>query len=227
MSAAYIIDTETTDADDPQVIELAYMGPLDSALAVGTPTLLNFKPTKPIALGALATHHIIADDLQGCPEWSLDAFVLPADTQYIVGHKIDFDWKAIGSPSVKRICTLALARHVWPTLDSHKLAALIYHLYPHAMARDLVKNAHNAAADVGLCQRLLAALWDAAGRPATWEQFWLISEKARVPTVFTFGKHQGKPIAEIRRSDPSYISWCLSKCDIVTGDPYWQKALTQ
>jgi exodeoxyribonuclease X len=227
VSACYILDTETTDADDPEVIELAYMGPLDSPLSNAETTLLNFRPTKPITLGALATHHIIAADLEAFQTWP-GSFSLPAGCSYIVGHSIDFDWKAIGSPAnVKRICTLALARHVWPNLDSHKLAALIYHLYPHAMARELVKKAHSAAADVDLCQRVLAALWGIVGRPDTWEKFWLISEKARVPTVFTFGKHQGRPIAEIRRSDPSYISWCLTKCDIVTGDPYWQKALTQ
>lgn len=222
---AVILDTETTDADAPEVIELAYMGPLDSALSVATPELFNWKPTKPIALGALATHHIIADDLVGYPVWP-GKFDLPSGCHYIVGHKIDFDWKAIGSPNVKRICTLALARRAWPSLDSHRLEALIYHLYPHPMARELVKHAHNAAADVDLCWRVLQAVWDVFGRPDTWERFWEISEEARVPTVFSFGKHKGKAIAEVKRIDRSYISWCLSgKCDIVNEDPYWQKAL--
>jgi exodeoxyribonuclease X len=226
--SALIFDVETTDVEDPQVIELAFMGPLYTPLGDAETTLLNFKPTKPISLGALATHNIISDDLKDYPEWS-GTWSLPMNTAFIVGHNIDYDWKAIGSPpNVKRICTLALARHVWPSLDSHKLTALIYHLYPHGMARELVKAAHNAAADVGLCYRLLGALYDAIGRPESWEKFWQISEKARVPTVFSFGKFKGSLISEVRKLDPSYIRWCLSgKCDIVNEDPYWQKALTQ
>lgn len=226
MSIAYVLDTETTDAEEPEVIELALMGPLHSLLAVEKAELLNFRPTKPISLGALATHHIIADDLKGFPLWP-GKYELPSHCRYIVGHKVDFDWKAIGSPpNVKRICTLALARRAWPSLDSHRLEALIYFLYPHAMARELVKNAHNAAADVGLCSRVLHALYDTFGHPDSWERLWQISEEARVPTVFSWGKHKGLAIAEVKRIDRGYINWCLSgKCDIVNEDPYWEKAL--
>lgn len=227
--SAIILDTETTDADAPQVIELAIMGPLDSPLSDGAVQCFNFKPTKPISLGALATHHIIAADLETYPVF--ESQPLPAGTEYVIGHNIDFDWKAIGEPAVKRICTLALARSVWPKIDSHRLAALIYHLYPHALARDLVKNARNAAADVDLCKRVLYALWDAVGRPDTWEKLWAISEEARVPKVMPFGKYgpkDGKPgmsIEEMRRLDPGYVSWLLNNADQVKNDPYWLKAL--
>ena len=39
---------------------------------------------------------------------------LPPDAEYIIGHNVDFDWKALGQPNVKRICTQALARHGCP-----------------------------------------------------------------------------------------------------------------
>jgi exodeoxyribonuclease X len=232
MSAALILDTETTGTDAPDVIELAHMGPLASPLADAPVTLLNFKPSKPITLGALATHHIIEDDLTDFQLWSVDAFTLPAGADYLVGHNIDFDWKAIGSPpKIKRICTLALARRIWPTIDSHRLEALIYYIYPHGLARSLVKVAHNAAADVGLCHRILGVIWDSVGRPETWEQFWQISEKARIPERIGFGKYgpkDGQPgmlISEMRRMDPGYVQWLLNNADQVKNDPYLQKAL--
>lgn len=223
---AIILDTETTGIDEPDVIELGYMGPLDTPLSDASVTCLNFKPTKPITLGAMATHHIIDADLAEYPLWS--GWGLPKACGYLVGHNVDFDWKVIGSPQVKRICTLALSRMCFPKIDSHTLSAMIYHLYPHGMARELVKGAHNAAADVGLCYRILGSLWEAVGRPDTWDKLWQISERARVPTIFSFGKYKGEPIAEIRRIDRGYINWCLSgKCDLVNEDEYLRKALTQ
>ncbi len=228
MTAIYL-DTETTGFDEPDVIQLAISERLASPASAlsSPPTLLTYKPRKPITLGAMATHHIIESDLEGSPEWP-GLFVIGAD--YIIGHNIDFDWKALGSQKIiKRICTLALARHYWPNIDSHSLSALIYHLYPHGMARDMLKNAHSAAVDVDLCERVFFGLYDAMGRPETWEQVWLLSETARVPTRMTFGKYgpaDGKPgmlIKELKRSDSNYVSWLLNKSD-QRDDPYFRKA---
>lgn len=228
---AYFLDTETTDAEGSEVIQLAIMGPLESVHTDAPTRMLHFKPTKPISIGALATHHIIDSDLAAFPDWN--GYTLPIDCGYIVGHSIDFDWKAIGSPNVKRICTLALARSVWPDLDSHKLTALMYHIYPQALARELVKNAHDAAGDVGLCSRLLFAMFDVIDQPENWESLWRTSEDARVPKYMTFGSkyspHQyppnGMPIAEMRARDPGYVRWLLANADTVKDDVYWQRAL--
>lgn len=228
MSCARVIDTETTDVDLPDVIELAYTAPLPApgtAFTRDQVELKRYRPRKAITLGAMATHHIIPDDLVDCDLWC--GKWEPQACDYIVGHNVDFDWKAIGCPDLKRICTLALARHVWPKNDSHTLSACVYSTHPHATARELVRAAHNAQADVDLCGRVLLAI-TAILQPRDWAHLWELSEKARVPTMFTWGKHKGRPIADVRRFDPSYISWCLSgKCDAVNDDPYMRKALTQ
>jgi len=228
MSTAIILDTETTGVDEPEVIELAYVGPLATPRDIGRGGVqMQFKPRKPISLGAMATHHIINEDLVGCEPWP-GSWKLPPEldsVNYLVGHNVDFDWKAIGSPGIRRICTLACARDIWPNLDSHKLGALIYHLYPHAMARELVKGAHAASVDVDLCARVLFVIADIYG-VHDWESLWQRSEHARIPRVFSFGKYKGAAIEEVKKTDRSYIAWCLSgKCDIVNDDPYWQQAL--
>lgn len=198
----------------------------------GGPWQLHFKPRKPISLGAMALHHIIDADLASAQEWP-GKWHVPDGVGYLVGHHVDFDWQAIGAPKhIKRICTLALARKAYPTLETHALGALIYHLYPQPMARDLLRRSHEAAIDVDLCGRVLYSLLDSFGKPESWEKLWKLSEEARVPTRFTFGKYGpkdgklGSPIAEVRRADPGYVRWCLANADLVKNDPYWQKALT-
>lgn len=232
---ALILDTETTDITTPEVLQLAYMGPLDSPYAEGDIEKLLFKASKPISLGAMSVHHIIDEDCADYPLWP-GSWPLPEGVEYIAAHNADFDWKAIGSPNVKRICTLALSRSVWPDIDSHSLGALTYYLNDRREAQQLLKGAHDAATDVELCCRLLVRLVDALGTK-TWPDLWAASEKARVPERLSFGKYgpheaygksnggKGMRCAEVRRHDPGYHSWLMAKCDQVTNDPYLQKAL--
>lgn len=217
----YLIDTETTGLVKPQVIELAWTlydrnKPSDSEQIY----CQRFLPTKAIELGAMATHHIQLSDLSDCPPSS--TATLPLDTEYIIGHNVDYDWKALGSPPVKRICTQALARSLLPTLDSHRLGALIYHFCP-KMARSWLKKAHEASADVELCKYILFELLrmrDNAGhaRIDTAEELWQVSEAARIPKIMSFGKHKGEPIESV---PAGYVSWYLKQVD---PDPYLVKA---
>ncbi len=61
--------------------------------------VFRFSSTRPISLGAMATHHIIDEDLEGLrPFGHFDAESM--GIQYIVGHNIDFDWRMLGRPKV-------------------------------------------------------------------------------------------------------------------------------
>lgn len=216
MTTAIIFDTEATDIKEPVLIEAAWLE-LTSMIpfSVDAPFVQRYNPGKPISLGALAVHHIMDEDLLDCPLAS--SFSLPPHVTYIIGHQIDFDWEVIGRPPVKRICTLALARSVWPQLDSHNQSALLYFL-ERAGARERLKNAHSALVDVGICATILQHLGQELSLH-TIEDLWQASETARTPKVMPFGKHKGVSITEI----PSdYKSWLLSQADI---DPYLRQAL--
>lgn len=236
--SALIIDTETTGFDKPDVIELAYIGPFThpgSSLGRDKKFQQRFKPRKPISLGAMATHHITFEDLVDKPEWQ-GSWSPPdelGDIDYIIGHNVDFDWAAIGSPDVKRICTLALARYVWPLLDSHSLGAIMYHIHVEQprYASMLLTGAHSAVVDADLCLDILNLLWLMIGEPKTWEELWVISEKARIPKFFTFGKYgpqnyppTGKEVSWVKANDRGYVKWCLSASDM---DPYLIKELSR
>lgn len=216
--STYIFDTETTGSDAPEVIEAAW-------LEINNPTDLDvlssfeqrYKPSKPIELGALATHHIYDEELIECPPSSI--FKLPEDTEYIIGHNVDYDWNIAGNPDVKRICTLALSRYVYPTLDSHSQSAMIYKI-SRPTARDMLRNAHSALADVKNCLVLLTDLISKLENIQSWDDLWVASEKARIPTIMPFGKHKGTPIDQI---PADYKQWLLRQSDV---DPYLLKALS-
>jgi exodeoxyribonuclease X len=214
---AIILDTETTDKNEPQVIEAVFFR-MDDMTEIGEKFNQRYRPSKPITFGAMATHHILEEDLTECPPHT--DYKLPGDVQYIIGHNIDFDWKVSGSPDIKRICTLAMARKVWPDADSHSLGALCYMLSSDKKAtREALRNAHSALADVLLCHDLLMHIYAKVGPFADWESLWKFSEAARIPERITFGKHAGMRIAEI---PADYKRWLLGQSDI---DPYLRKAL--
>lgn len=218
---ALILDTETTGLEEPQPVEIAWLrldGP--SPPTAHEAFCARYRPSKPISLGALATHHIMDEDLTGCEPHT--AFRLPDGVEYLIGHNVDYDWAAIGScgdqPQVKLIDTLAFSRKLWPTADSHTLGAMLF-LLERRTARDYLRNAHSASVDAWNCMRLLGHILHALGEPLTWHAVWLLSEDARIPDVMTFGKHKGMRIADI---PPDYKAWLLRQPDV---DPYLAKAL--
>jgi len=221
---AYIFDSETTGLNEPHLIEAAWLKLRDiSSLTVTADFLQRYKPGKPIELSALATSHILDEELDGCEPYN--TFTLPEDVEYLIGHNVDYDWRVIGEPDVKRICTRALSSKLWPAADSHTQSAMIY-LHYRTEAADLLRNAHAALDDVKNCRLLLVKILDTLavtwGRPVSdWEELWEISEDARIPTVIGFGKHRGMAISDL----PSdYKRWLLNQSDL---DPYVRKALTR
>jgi exodeoxyribonuclease X len=216
-----IFDTETTDATNPHLIEAAYIvlsdeKPLD--LRVSSTYEQRFNPGVKSSLGALATHNILDSELTDCP--TPDTFTLPDDTTFIIGHNIDFDWKVIGEPDVKRIDTLCLVRNVLPNLDSHKLGACLYHFMGDD-AKPLVTGAHGALNDCEMVRHLLRYIvpyYRIEGEFFDWAAMWAASEFARVPSIMAFGKHKGTSIKDL---PADYVKW-LKGTDI---DPYLRKAL--
>jgi exodeoxyribonuclease X len=216
MSKAIIFDTEATGIKEPVLIEAAWLE-LESIepFSINNPFVQRYNPGKPITLGALATHHILDEELIDCPPAS--SFSLSGDVKYLIGHNVDFDWEVIGKPEIKRICTLALARKLWPNLDSNNQGALLYYLDRNT-AREQLRNAHSALTDVGICAVILDHICQQLDIK-TIEDLYAESEKARVPTTMPFGKHKGLPLGDL---PIDYKQWLLGQGDI---DPYLKKAL--
>lgn len=216
---AIVLDTETTTnkatPERPlEVVELAWM-PLEQS---GSFRQL-YKPTMPCTFGATAVHHILPLELLDKPPSSQAPHDLPQAT-YWIGHNIDFDWKALGEPAgVKRICTLALSRSLWPECDSHTLSAMIYFTQgANEATRNRLRNAHAATADCEFVLDLLGAITAKTG-VTDFAALWELSEGARIPKTWAFGKFVDQPIAA---ADRGYAAWCARQPDF---DPYYLVAL--
>lgn len=229
--SVYVGDTETTGVDDgsnpPEVIELAF-APVTPGIVLGEITELRFKPKQAITYGAMAVHHIIPADLEGLSSYTPGN--LPSPLQVLIGHNIDYDWKALGSPpGVKRICTLAMARAFWADGLGHSLGACMYRIREHANARECLRYAHSAATDVRNTFELFSFLVKGFGEKkgafyTQWNDVWQLSEDCRIPRTWTFGKHKGRRIGEELGTGPDrgYHAWFMKQVD---GDQYVQKAI--
>jgi exodeoxyribonuclease X len=227
---AFVIDTESTGITAPKLVQSALMAVYlrdgriefdDSAMSVRM-----WAPGKPIELGALATHGIEDEHVAACDP--CEGFQLPEATEYIIGHRIDFDWGVVGLPDVKRICTLALSRKLWPELDSHKLLALMYKL-DRVSARAFAGSAHDAGTDVLMAAMLLRQIIETVGGAKDWDHVWRMSEKARIPDVMPFGKHKGTAVKDLPRD---YVDWLVRQPAMdhylllaLGWDPYEDKPL--
>ena len=220
---ALILDTETHDLNG-YPIEIAY-APCSfeqGALVINQGEVFDeyFSCPEPIALGALATHHILETDIVEKP--SFDTFKMPQGVQYLIGHNIDYDITAIQKCqpdfTVKGICTLALCRMVWPELP-HTLSAMYYHVMDDLeLARKHLRHAHNAKADIYFTGVILKTLVEQLGIKDM-NSLFIMSETARIPKYITFGKHKGTAVKDL---DPSYVTWLLRQDDL---DPYLRKAI--
>lgn len=221
--SALILDTETHDLNS-YPIEIAY-APCSfeqGVLVINQGEVFDeyFSCPEPIALGALATHHILEADIAEKP--SFDTFKMPQGVQYLIGHNIDYDIKAVQKCqpdfTVKGICTLALCRMVWPELP-HTLSAMYYHVMDDLeLARKHLRHAHNAKADIYFTGVILKTLVEQLGIKDM-NSLFIMSESARIPKYITFGKHKGTAIKDL---DSGYVSWLLKQPDL---DPYLRKAL--
>ena len=81
-----------------------------------------------------------------------------------------------------------------------------------------MRNAHSALADVWICSKVVGQIIDKL-HPVSFDTFWEMSEKARIPTTMPFGKHKGELISQM----PSdYKQWMLRQDNV---SEYLRKAL--
>lgn len=208
---AIILDTETHDLNGTP-IQIAYM-PCElsqGVLSLNENAVFDqlFSTPKKINFAAMAVHHIIESDLINKPEYTL--FRLPKDTVYIIGHNIEYDIKAIAKCGVdtqqlKPICTLALARWLFPDV-AHNLSALSYMLSANQEeTRNFLKNAHNAKADIILTANILKHIIHKLDIPnLDLEKLYQLSTDALKPTYITFGKYKGTALANL---PIDYVRW--------------------
>ena len=223
---AIILDTETHTLNGLP-IEIAYApieieaGKLSLDRSKMFDQLYSIGDEK-ISFAAMAVHHILEADIVDQPNFG--TFTLPTETVYIIGHNIDYDIRAIAkcgidTSNIKAICTLALARLVWPEAEAHNISALIYMISKGSeKAREMIKKAHRADMDIILTANILMHQIHHL-KIQNIEALYAASEDARIPRTINFGKHRGSAIADL---PADYMQWLLRQEDL---DPYLRKAI--
>jgi exodeoxyribonuclease X len=214
-----VLDTETASLQGG-VCDIA-IAVLDENLNVIQEYESLIDPERPISPEASGIHHITDDMVYTAP--TLDEFMemndypLADEDLVVSGHNVQFDCRMIGDhipKSHRRVCTLRLAKNLWPDAENHKLQTLRYKFKLDA------GTAHRAMGDVITCINLL--------RLISQEQKVSIHgliDMARAPlsldTRIGFGKHKGTKLREL---PPSWVQWLLEKAESV--DPDLREALT-
>jgi DNA polymerase III epsilon subunit-like protein len=118
---------------------------------IPTGIVKRFKPQLAIHPEAYKTHGIKFVDLIQQPPSKKALSYVPNDMLYMVGHKVDFDYRCIGKPEkIKTICTERLARKLKKynviKVDNVQLDTLVKHFYPNHI-NNLISEYHSALGD--------------------------------------------------------------------------------
>ena len=212
---ALVIDTETDQGRDPRPIQVATIN-----VASGFEWMKYFNSGRSISPVVIKVHGITDDDVAGLERFDLDQFELP---EYLIGHNVRFDWRVIGSPSAKLICTVRLARVAFPEWSGYSQSKCIEQLLGKSEASRMTIAAHDALGDARMCYLLYQACCERLEiAPTDFAAAHAISNKANPVSKMPFGKHKGKLIKDV---PINYLKWMLG--NIHNMQPSLYSALTK
>lgn len=205
-----LIDTETTGVrNTDRVVEVAW-NLIDEQFNLLDQGYSLINPMMPIPAGASAVHGITNRDVDEAP--TIEQYFgdvlgnkLGSMDFIFTAHQSTFDYRYV-SPYIPettpQMCTLRLARKIWPNLESHKLGALVYEL-----GLEVDKDRfHSADGDMAVLSGLLKKMVE-----ATDHSLYELFEYANAPIehlAMPFGKHRGVPLKDV---PGSYVRWFLNE----------------
>ena len=212
-------DCETTGVSDKdRIVELAYVV-LDEDLNVIDEGESLIDPEMSIPSGASAVNGITDDMVADAPTIEqymtiVKSMPLHYDDAVFIAHNAAFDFRYLGPwmhEDTKQMCTLRLARRIYPDLDSHKLQALRYSLGLEVPEGD----AHRAMFDVRMMFNLIARMREDTGLDLA--GLLDLSLQPRKIEKMPFGKYKGVAISKVPKD---YITWLLKQTG-VDADLRW------
>ena len=229
MSKLIFFDTETTGNEQKDFLcQIAYKTAGDSFSNL-------YKPEIKIPPEASAIHHItnkmVADKLSFKESGDLPKIkkLFEDKNSIVVAHNAPFDLimiKKEGIEPKKFICTLKLARYLDPEekIGKYNLQYLRY-----LLDFDIDATAHDALGDVLILEKLFEHLKkkmmesEQLNDDEALEKMLEISSRPLLIKTLNFGKHKGKTVEEVLRTDRSWLEWLLrekEKSDVIEHEDW-------
>jgi len=206
-----VIDTETCGFNGG-VVEIASVDVVDGAIIRPMSDLVC--PDREISPQAMAIHHITEEMVEDKPRIAV-AVRRYQDHPFYVAHNAAFDRAMLPEMNGQWICTVKLARELFPNQPSYSLQNLRSSL---ALETDPPEHLHphRALYDCYVTAALLQRILDESGWEA--EQMVAITKRPTLLRTLKFGKYRGQKIAEIAQQDPGYLRWMLKSVTSLSAD---------
>lgn len=220
MNKLIFFDTETTgNTDKDFLVQIAYKyGNNDGESFMGL-----YKPSIKIPPEASAVHHISNKMVMNLPSFkdSGDQIKIKKlfedDNSVVIAHNAPFDLSIIKQEDInpkKFICTLRLARYLDKEgkMERYNLQYLRY-----LLEIEIEAVAHDAMGDVLVLEKLFEYLKNKMMTDENLSEVDIIEKMLDIsshPSLlrsFSFGKHNGKKIEEVLKTDRGYLEWLLTQ----------------
>lgn len=196
-----VIDTETCGLQGG-IVEVASVDVVDGQIVNPMSDLIL--PDRPIGHQAMAIHRITEEMVRGKPtiEQAIGRY---HGSAFYVAHNASFDRRMLPEMHGEWICTMTLARGLWPGRKYGNQAlreSLQLEVTPPS---DL--HAHRALYDCYVTAALLVRIMEFSGWDAA-EMLRRMQVKGSVNSL-PFGKYRGQKVDDVAKKDPRYCQWML------------------
>lgn len=210
-----VIDTETCGLQGG-VVEVASVDIIDGQIVNPMSDLV--RPDRPIGAQAMAIHKITEAMVADKP-WIEDVIPRYHGSRYYVAHNASFDQRMLPPMNGEWICTVKLARRLWPGIKYSNMA--LYKSRKLHVETPPGLHQHRALFDCYITAALLIDIMNTSGW--TPEEMVEVTGRPGLIQTFQFGKYRGRPVAEIADRDPGYLRWMMNNFKAMT--PEWRLTL--
>lgn len=205
-----VIDTETCGLQGG-IVEVASVDVVNGQIVNPMSDLVS--PDRPISRQAMAIHRISEAMVAGMPPIE-QAIVRYYGSPVYVAHNASFDRRVLPEMHGEWICTMKLARAVWPGMKYSNQAlreSLQLEVTPPAGL-----HAHRALYDCYVTAALLIRIMETSG----WDVGQMLArmQPQSNADTFPFGKYRGHKIEAVAKRDPGYLRWMLKNIPDLQAD---------
>ena len=215
MHRLIFLDTETTGNNllSDRLFQISY-------LHGGKIVSEYFLPSLPVSVKAQSITHVTNKMLLGKSSFSGSS--IKSELQellkenIVVAHSAQFDLTMLAHENLTAtqfICTLKVARFLDEDnkIPEYKLQFLRYYF-----ELEIEATAHSANGDVlvleGVFKKLYDLMLESMGdHEAVISKMIEVSSRPSLFKIFTFGKHKGKRVEDVVKTDKSYVEWMLEQ----------------